>query len=93
MLPLLKPPTSPDPLSGVVVQKAEATDVKNRYCRMKLENGKAIITAGWVAVVQAFKVMEGDICMFMFQDERGIPVGDRDPFGIKTRLVLLKLVE
>lgn len=91
LLPLLKPPTSPDPLSSLVVQIANCEDVK--YCRMKLEGGNAVITYGWIAVVKGFRLKEGDIYMLSFQDDRGTPRRGRDPFGITTRLVLQKLEE
>ena len=92
-MPLLKPPTSPDPLSSLVVQKARSPDytTDTKYCRMKLQGGKGTITCGWVTAVKDFGLKEGDICVFSFQDERGIP--RRDPFGIKTRMLLLKLEE
>ena len=91
LLPLLQKLRSQDSVTRVVVQKAGATGVQNRYCRMILHSGQAVINTGWIAVVKAFKLNEGDICMFSFHDESDMEVQNPDSFGIKTRLLVLKI--
>ena len=55
---------------------------------------KASVHCGWPKVVRAFKLKEGDICMFSFKDERKLlPVSQRDRLGAWLRLTITKLEE
>ncbi|KAM0882348.1 hypothetical protein ACQ4PT_032356 [Festuca glaucescens] len=76
---------------GVVVNITESS--LDKYCRMSLDvSGMAKITLGWPKVVKAFSLKERDICMFTFEDERGLlPVKSRDQFGTWLRLTIMKL--
>ena len=77
------------PLVSLVVNCTEST--KNMYCRIKIgEMGKATIVGGWQAAVQAFKLREGDICMFSFKDERIYGKRGRDSLAW-LRLIITKL--
>ncbi|KAM0850045.1 hypothetical protein ACQ4PT_053349 [Festuca glaucescens] len=76
---------------GVVVNSTKSS--LDKYCRMSLDvSGMAKITLGWPKVVKAFSLKEGGICMFTFEDERGLlPVKSRDQFGTWLRLTVMKL--
>ncbi|KAM0880336.1 hypothetical protein ACQ4PT_033652 [Festuca glaucescens] len=76
---------------GVVVNSTESS--LDKYCRMSIDVSRmAKIALGWPKVVKAFSLKEGDICMFTFEDERGLLlVKRRDQFGTWLRLTVMKL--
>jgi hypothetical protein len=60
-----------DKVTSVVVNNTESS--MEKYCMMTLDvSGMEKITVGWPSVVKAFTLKKGDICMFTFDDERGL---------------------
>jgi hypothetical protein len=56
-----------------------STSSLRKYCRLRRDDsGKAQIIIGWILAIRAFKLKEGDVCMFTFKDTRHIPNCRRD---------------
>jgi hypothetical protein len=63
-----------------------STRTETKYCRLRRDHSrKAQISIGWLYATRAFKLKEGEICMFSFKDTRYLPESHRD------RLAWLKL--
>jgi hypothetical protein len=63
----------------VSLSVTSSTSTQTKYCRLRRNHsGKAEIFIGWLYAIRAFKLKEGDICMFSFKDVRHLPSSQRD---------------